>query len=327
MNIVYVSNDLYVQHLAVSMYSLLDRNQVAEQIRIFVLSADISRENQEKLRQIVRRFDRELTFVSLGDLREKFPYKVDTGGFDISAMGRLFVGTMLPKEVERVIYLDCDTVVLSSLKGLWNTDLRGKLFGAVMEPTIYPKVKKRIGLSEKSPYFNSGVLLIDVRQWREKDAEKQLVEFYKKLGGKTFACDQDTLNGTFYGQIKALSPRYNFFSNYRYFHYQDLVHQSQAYRAVPKALFEQAKKHPAVIHYAGDERPWKAGNLGHYRLAYEQYLAMTPWKGAKKEEKKGQRLYLLAYHMMDYLTWICPPARRWISRRFGMQVVESRKNK
>lgn len=168
-------------------------------------------------------------------------------------------------------------------------------------------------------------MLIDVKQWREKEAERQLVEFYGSLGGESFACDQDTLNGTFHGQIKVLSPRYNFFSNYRYFHYKDLVHQSSAYRAVPKSLFEQAKKHPAVIHYAGDERPWKAGNLGHYRLAYEQYLAMTPWKGAAKEEKKGQRLYLFAYHIMDYLTWIFPPARRWISSCFGMQVVENRK--
>lgn len=134
MNIVYVSNNGYVQHLAVSMYSLLDRNQAAQQIHVFVLSVDISRENQEKLNEVASRFERELRFIPLGDLKEKFPYEVDTGGFDISAMGRLFVGTMLPGEVERVIYLDCDTVVLSSLKGLWNTDLKGKLFGAVMEP-------------------------------------------------------------------------------------------------------------------------------------------------------------------------------------------------
>ena len=77
-----------------------------------------------------------------------------------------------------------------------------------------------------------------------------------------------------------------------------------------------------MIHFAGDERPWKAGNLCHYRQIYNHYLALTPWKGTPEEE--GQRLYLLAYHAMDYLTWLCPPARRLISRKFGMQVVENR---
>ncbi len=325
MNVVYASNDKYARHLAVSMYSLFERNQVMERIRVFVLAVDLSEESRQRLWTIAERFDRELVLIPMGDLKERFPYKVDTGGFDISAMGRLFVGTMLPKEVDRVLYLDCDTVVLASLKKLWETNLGGRLLGAVMEPTIYTKVKESIGLGREEPYFNSGVLLIDVRRWREEEAERRLVEFYGKLGGKTFACDQDTLNGALRGQIKSISPRYNFFTNYRYFHYGDLVGQSPSYRAVPKDLFVRAKRHPAILHYAGDERPWKAGNLGHYRKAYEQYLALTPWRGTPREGGGfSQRIYLFAYHMMDYLTWICPPARRAVSSRLGMKAVENR---
>ena len=223
-----------------------------------------------------------------------------------------------------MLYLDCDTVVLSSLKRLWETDLKGRVMGAVMEPTIYPKVKESIGLKQEDPYFNSGVLLLDLARWRKDGIEKRLVEFFGSMGGKAFACDQDTLNGALKGQIKALSPRYNFFTNYRYFHYKDLVAQSPAYQAISGDVFIRAKKHPAILHYAGDERPWKAGNLGHYRKAYELYLSMTPWKGTPKET--GQRGYLFAYHIMDYLTWLCPPARRQISRRFGMKLVEGRRS-
>ncbi len=323
MDAVYSSNENYVRHMAVSLYSLMDRNQAAERIRVFILASGITPESREKIFQIGAHFGREIVWIPVGDLRERFPYAVDTGGFDISAMGRLFVGTLLPEDVERVLYLDCDTVVLDSLGRLWETDLKGKLFGAVMEPTIYPQVKERIGLGKKDPYFNSGVLLIDVKKWREEGAEKTLLDFFGSLGGKTFACDQDTLNGVFRGKIRPLHPRYNFFSNYRYFHYRDLTDQSPAYRAVSAAMFTQAKRHPAIIHFAGDERPWKAGNLCHYRQAYDHYLTLTPWKGTPREE--GQRRYLLAYHVMDYLTWLCPPVRRAISRRFGMRVVENRK--
>lgn len=325
MDVVYASNDYYVRHLAVSMFSLMDHNQTAEQIRIFVLSVNISQENQDKLSSIARQFERELVFIPTGELKDKFPYAVETGGFDISTMSRLFVGTMLPKDVERVLYLDCDTVVLNSLKRLWQLDLQGKLMGAVLEPTIYPSLKEPLGLRENDPYFNAGVLLMDLRQWRENQIEQKLLDFYQKLGGRTFGCDQDLLNGTLKGKIRVLSPRYNFFTNYRYFRYQDLLNYSPSYRAVSERAFRQAKHHPAILHFAGDERPWKAGNLSHYRKAYEQYLALTPWAGTKKETGKGQRLYLLAYHMMDYLTWICPPARWQISKRFGMKAVEHRK--
>ncbi|MCI8948469.1 MAG: glycosyltransferase [Lachnospiraceae bacterium] len=325
MDVVYASNDKYARHMAVSMYSLMDYNQVEERIRIFVLAVDLSQENQDRLKETAEQFKREIIFIPMGDLRKRFPYAIDTGGFDISAMGRLFVGSVLPDDVKRVLYLDCDTLVVSSLKKLWENDLKGRLLGAVMEPTIYPQVKRSVGLKEEEPYYNSGVLLIDLAAWRKREAEKKLIDFYGKMGGMVFACDQDTLNGAFKGQIKSLSPRYNFFTNYRYFSYEELAKQSVSYRAVPKNTFNKAKKHPAILHFAGDERPWKAGNLGHYRRAYEQYLEMTPWAGTPKEGGGlGQRAYLLAYHMMDYVTLICPPVRRWISRNWGMKAVQGR---
>lgn len=80
-----------------------------------------------------------------------------------------------------------------------------------MEPTIYPSIKEEIGLLSEAPYFNSGVLLIDMTRWREENAQKQLLDFYCSMGGKLFAGDQDTINGALKGRIKPLSPRYNFF--------------------------------------------------------------------------------------------------------------------
>ena len=248
---------------------------------------------------------------------------MDTGGFDISIMLRLFMGDMLPETVERVLYLDCDTVVLQSLKHLWKENLEGSIVGAVMEPTIYETVKESIDLGEEDPYYNSGVLLVDLKQWREQEIQKKLLEFWKSRGGKLFASDQDVINGTLKGQIHTLMPRYNFFTNYRYFSYRELVHLGKTYKAVTPRELQIAKKHPSIIHYMGDERPWIAGNLNHYRRAYELYLAKTPWAGAEKEH--GKRTYMLAYHMLDYATAICPPVRRMVSRKLGMKLVERRK--
>ena len=138
-----------------------------------------------------------------------------------------------------------------------------------------------------------------------------------------FASDQDVINGTLKGQIHTLMPRYNFFTNYRYFSYRELTHLGKTYKAVTPRELQIAKQHPSIIHYMGDERPWIAGNLNHYRRAYELYLAKTPWAGAPKQE--GKRAYMLAYHMLDYATAVCPPVRRIVSRKLGMKLVESRK--
>ncbi|MEG7530905.1 MAG: glycosyltransferase family 8 protein [Hungatella sp.] len=323
MKAVYASNDHYARHLGTSLYSLLDCNQAMEEITVYLLSVNLSQKNLSCLHAIAKRFGRTLEVIELGEVKNKFDYSIDTGGFDISTMSRLFIGDVLPMETERVLYLDCDVVVTQSLQKLWNTDLGHDIIGAVMEPTIYQSVKEAIDLKASDPYYNAGVLLVNLRRWREEGVQKQLLDFYQSKGGRLFACDQDAINGALKGRIKPLSPRYNFFTNYRYFAYEELVSLSLTYRVVPKALFMQAKRHPAIIHYMGDERPWIAGNLNHYRKAYEHYLAETPWCGTPKEP--GHRIYMLAYHLLDYVTVISPDLRRIISRHFGMKAVNARK--
>ena len=320
-NIIYASNDGYACHLGASLYSLLDNNRSIPRLEIYVLSVGMSRRFENRLKAIGARFGRQVHMAEMGELRKRFPYEVDTRGFDISAMARLFAPEVLPASVDRALYLDCDTVVIRRLKNMWEIDLDGNIAGAVQEPTIYPEVKEDIGLKKADPYYNAGVLLIDLEKWRAEDTGRRLMEYYESRGGKLFANDQDAINHVLKGRIRSIMPIYNFFPNYRYFHYKDLVNRSEAYAQISKSELHRAKHHPVIIHYMGDERPWKAGNLNHYRRAYEIYLEKTPWKGAAKE--KGQELYMLAYHAMDYATFLCPPVRRMISRKY---LENSKKN-
>ena len=103
MDIVYASNDLYARHLAVSMISLFDRNQQAEEITVYVLSVGITEESRQKLQKIADQYHRNLELLDLTDIRDRFDYEIDTRGFDISAMSRLFIGTLLPRTVKRVV--------------------------------------------------------------------------------------------------------------------------------------------------------------------------------------------------------------------------------
>lgn len=324
-NIIYASNDGYAGHLAASLVSLMDSSRQIPHMDVYVLSVGMSAVCRERLEGLARKWGRRLTFAELGDLRERFPYDIDTRGFDISAMGRLFAPAVLPETVKRALYLDCDTIVCGSISGLYETELQGNLVGMVMEPTVYREMKEAIGFGKDEPYFNSGVLLMDLEGWRREGILGELLSYYGRHAGRLFACDQDTINGALRGRILSLPPKYNYFTNYRYFRYRTLCSLCGAYRQVGEAAFKEAKAFPAVIHYMGDERPWIAGNRNHYRRLYEEYLARTPWRGTPKI--KGKRLYMLMWWALNKATWVCPAFRLWLSRGFGMKVIDGRKNK
>ena len=322
MDIVYVSNENYAQHLAVSLCSLFDSNADEERLDAYILSTGITEGSKEKLQRTAADFGRRLSFLELGDLSARFAGTLDTGRFDISTMGRLFAGDVLPDTVERVIYLDCDTVVLKPLRKLWEMDLRGAVLGAAQEPTIYREVKDYLGMRPEEPYFNAGVLVMDMKAWRAEGLRDKVLAYYGSIARVSLFNDQDALNGCLKGRIRTFSPVYNFFTNYRYFRYRTLTAMQASYRTVPERIFRYAKRQPAVIHFAGDERPWKRGSLNVYGRAYTDYLAMTPFAGAPKE--RGQELYLLLYHGMDLVTFFFPSVRAAVSRRYVEKSIRER---
>ena len=321
----YASNDGYAAHLAASMCSLFANNESEENITVYILSNQLSEANIARLQSIADSYRREMVVVELGDVRSRFPYEIDTRGFDVSALSRFFMAEMIPGSVDRILYLDCDTIVRDSLSPLWEQPLEGYALAAAMEPTVGMNIKGQIDLTKEDAYYNSGVLLINLAYWRQENVQRRLIDFYREKDGRLFACDQDTINGALRGEIKLLKPRYNFFTNLKYFPYSSLVVRTADYAAVTREQFAEAKKNPAIIHYLGDERPWKRGNLNPYRKYYCKYLSLTPYSSMPKEQ--GSELYLLAYHLMEWLTAVCPEVRYAISDSLGMKVIDRRSKK
>lgn len=322
-NIIYASNDGYACHLAASLYSLLDHNRNIRNMDIYLLSVGMCPEYRQRLSSLAGSFNRGLYVAELGNLKDRFDFDIDTRGFDISAMGRLFAPLVLPETVKTALYLDCDTIVCQSIRPLYETELSDCLAGMVMEPTVYRQMKESIGLGKDDPYYNSGVLLMALGKWREQEVLKQLLDFYRSCQGRLFACDQDTINGALKGRIKSLPVKYNYFTNYRYFRYSTLCSLCAAYRETGEEAYRQARRSPAVIHYMGDERPWLKGNHNHFKKLYEYYLGKTPWKDMEKQ--RGKERYMQMWWVFNRLSLICPPFRLWISRCLGMKLVDSRR--
>ena len=233
-NIIYVSNDGYARHLAASLYSLLAHSRKIRDLDVWVLSSGMCAEYQKRLQAVAEKFGRTVQVRELGDLRKKFPYDVDTRGFDISAMGRLFAPEVLPETVERAPVSGLRYHCAGRYPETVPDRSGGCLAGMVMEPTVYKEMKEAIGFGRDDAYFNSGVILMDLAGWRREQVLRQMLDFYGAHAGSLFACDQDTINGTLAGRIRSLPPKYNFFTNYRYFRYSTLEKLCGAYRQVGK---------------------------------------------------------------------------------------------
>jgi len=143
--------------------------------------------------------------------------------------------------------------------------------------------------------------------------EREL-SYSKSIWDKSLFGEQDAINGVLRWKIKKLLPKYNFFSNYKYFSYNSFIKVYGASLSYTKKDLKEAKRRPVIIHFAGDERPWIAGSFNPYKKAYDYFKKKTPFRDVPIE--KGKNLYMLIYHMMDLITFICPTLRKRISEYY-----------
>ena len=145
MNILYSSSDSYAFLTGISILSLLENNKDVEEINIFIMENKISDINKEKLIKTVEHFNKNIYFVKMPNIKELTGHDIETGRWNISTFGRLFMASALPDNVHTVLNIDCDTIVLGSLKEVFETDMCGKVFGGISECINY-RYKRNLGL-------------------------------------------------------------------------------------------------------------------------------------------------------------------------------------
>lgn len=301
MNLFYTADNNFAPQLGAALCSVCENNREAPSIHFYIGALDIAPDNQDKLRHLAEGYGREITFISLSNLSELIGFDFDTSGWNPVIAARLLIGQLLPEEVDRVLYLDGDTIVNGSLAELWDTDLQGRAVGASIEPTVNRARKEALGLG-RLHYFNSGVLLIDLKRWRQEGTGERILSYYREHNGGLVANDQDAINGALAGEIHPLSPKYNFYNIFWYYPYRVLRRLEAPAPYFSEAEFRDALEHPVILHYLGEDRPWRRGNTHRYASVYQHYLSLTPWKGAAMEE--GWQTYFLCYKL--FLTVLKP---------------------
>jgi lipopolysaccharide biosynthesis glycosyltransferase len=262
----------YVGHCGAMLHSLFARNPRREVAVHFLHGPDFPAADRAKLRALVERPGRELHC-----------HEIDDGAVaGLPRMGRIpqvmwyrvFLPDLLPG-VERVLYLDADTLVLGALDELLATPLDGAYVAAVpnvLEPR-YAAHPRELGLPATRRYFNSGVLLLHLDAMRADDCTRRIVEY--ATSEDLLWPDQDALNVVLGPRQVELHPRWNVMNSLYLFPY--------ARDALGADAVAEACARPAIVHFEGPDvaKPWHYLNKHPWRDAYARHRASTPWPVAE----------------------------------------------
>jgi lipopolysaccharide biosynthesis glycosyltransferase len=192
---------------------------------------------------------------------------------------KLSMGEWLPEEAEKVIWLDCDLLVLDDIATLWNTDLGDRQIFAVPDQRI-PFVSSRfgvaayreLGLAPKTKHFNAGVLLIDLARWRRDDVAGRAIHYLKTYRDRVFFWDQEALNAVLAGQWGELDSSWNHHPTIDHLVGRDMT------PAEPRAA--AGLSHDVrIAHFSGNLKPWNFASSSPYHNLYFRYLDQTAWTG------------------------------------------------
>lgn len=242
----------YTEYSVVLMTSIL-ANKGDEKIRFHLLDSGFSDFAKAKIHEVK---DCIIEFHKVD--MEIFKNYKKADYYPVSMLFTMILPDIIP--VERIIYLDSDMVVNSSLLELWDTDVEDNYVAAV-EDANGKKYAKRFSLKPTSKFFNTGTMLVNCDKWRQDGICKKAVEISLANTGTRFGYDQTVLNQLFEGKVKFIDYRWNL--QYCPINvwptYEDLEN------------YKSASKNPNIIHYVGDYKPWKQG-LGCFNPKQADYL-------------------------------------------------------
>ena len=205
-------SDNYSQHLAVVLTSFLVNNPDSQFV-FHVLHRNISEENQSWILELEQMYPNGKVCFHLIDATvfDAFPIPKELEHVTQEMYYRYILPDVL-KDEARTIYSDVDVVCVGNVRPLWDLDLKGNIIAAVSDGKEGEFKKKLLGLDGSSPYFNSGLLVMDLEQKRLERSSQALMANTSKYAGRIAWPDQDIINITFRNRILELPFIWNCFN-------------------------------------------------------------------------------------------------------------------
>lgn len=260
MNIVYASDDNFVDVMCVSIMSFNDHNTNAN---IYILDCGIEEHNKKKIKELCSGKNTVL-FVDAKKKLDEIDCELNLDRGSIAAYARLFIGSILPQEIKRVIYLDGDTLIRSSLEEMFEISISPFVVGGIRDAFSVCN-KKVFGINKGELLINSGVLLVDLNKWRQEKVEKGIFELLSQ-NRKVFQGDQGIINTIFHGRVKELPLKYDVMTYLYDFTYKEMILYRRPDDYFDEYIIKDATNNPSIVHFSTSfrsYRPWEEGKNNH----------------------------------------------------------------
>ena len=261
------TDDNYVQHCAVMLCSLFENNNKLH-FEVHILISKLSSENIDRLNNLVSKYDNICSFHRVdSSLLKGAQYRIKRPLTE-AAYYRVLLSSILDSSINKVLYLDCDLLVLEDISEIFKLEIDDYPLAAVQEPVeITDKHRNQLSIPYGESYFNSGVLLINLEYWRNNDSQVKLIEFSKRKRF-VYCHDQDALNYVFKKKWYRLPPKWNK-SNIA------TLDNIDFYNLIDKREYV---KNPIIVHFIDEPKPWQGIYGMRNRKGYYKYLKLAQWK-------------------------------------------------
>ena len=284
-NVLYQFNDKYAPYAGVSLTSLLENNKEIENLTIYILPENVSSENERMFLNLAKAYKREIVLIDTAQIIDQMK-KIGINEYRGSCATnmKMFAPMYMDESVERLLYIDSDTVINGNIAELIHIDMQGKPIAMVLD-ALCNKHKIQVGHGKEDWYFNGGVILYDVKKWKERKCTDRIIYHAKNIRGQYMAPDQDLINVVLKGEICRLNIEYNlqpvhfaydFKTYFRWFGQPNYYTSNE----VDKAL-----RHPVILHtfrFLG-QFPWHKKTLHPQVAFFDEYLENSLWKDYVKE--------------------------------------------
>jgi lipopolysaccharide biosynthesis glycosyltransferase len=277
--VAFASDDGYARPLAVAGRSVIRHLGTDRNLELYLLDMGISELNRRKIEESFAGPQVKVNWITgtpeaVAGLPSGGPWLTS------SAYARLLLPDLLPADVDRVLYLDCDLVVRRCVGELYDLELDGAIALAVLDMGS-PFVCSLWGLggwfesgrAASDPNFNTGVMLMDLAAWRREQIGQTVLEYARTCDpDHPLVVDQESLNATFGLRIRSIDPRWNqqseLFSN---------AHASLL--PYPRERVNALRKDSWVIHYSLASKPWQSDCSHPWVNEWYRNLDETAYRG------------------------------------------------
>ncbi|WP_302048289.1 glycosyltransferase family 8 protein [Megamonas funiformis] len=270
----YGIDDDYARCTATSMISFFLNNE-DKVFNFHVVTNNLSKENKEKFRCMA---DKYKFNIFIYEIKSEFFSSLPQKDYWSVAMYFRFILPILLEKIPKLFYVDADTLCLQRCNGLFDINLKNNVIGAVLDVKRVRKKREQALNLRKNSYFNSGVLVINIKEWNKLNLLEKTIEIISKEPKKFKYPDQDALNFLLNDKVQYINKIFN---------------------CIDINLIDE--KSIAIMHFANHPKPWSEMwkiNIIYNTFTkdlYTYYEEKTPWKGMPLEKLKNRQILIKSY--------------------------------